>query len=204
MKKRMMAALAAATVMFAAPAAAQVTFTGTSAGCFGAACAPILGASVNGGLTYTGSSFNQTTDNTGFLALGGTSDGLGTFTLTGLTDTYTGDIFRLLVSFTAPTSTPSNTTFETLLQGTVTGMNAGGVFVNFDNAVRTFASSAGPFTFALNDVSISSNSATQIVSGQIQAAVPEPGTWAMMLIGFGGMGVALRRRRSATMISQIA
>lgn len=204
MKKRMMAALAAATVMFAAPAAAQVTFTGTSAGCFGAACAPILGASVNGGLTYTGSSFNQTTDNTGFLALGGSSDGLGTFTLSGLSDTYTGDIFRLLVSFTAPTSTPSNTTFETLLQGTVTGVNSGGVFVNFDNAVRTFASSAGPFTFALNDVSISSNSATQIVSGQIQAAVPEPGTWAMMLIGFGGMGVALRRRRSATMISQIA
>lgn len=26
-------------------------------------------------------------------------------------------------------------------------------------------------------------------------AVPEPGTWAMMLLGFGGMGVALRRRR---------
>ncbi|MES2904893.1 MAG: PEPxxWA-CTERM sorting domain-containing protein [Pseudomonadota bacterium] len=26
-------------------------------------------------------------------------------------------------------------------------------------------------------------------------AVPEPGTWAMMLIGFGGMGVAMRRRR---------
>ena len=204
MKKRMMVALAAATVMFAAPAAAQVNFIGTSAGCFGAFCAPTIGASVNGGLTFTGSSFNQTTDNTGFLALGGSSDGLGTFTLSGLSDTYTGDIFRLLVSFTAPTSTPSNTTFETLLQGTVTGVNSGGVFVNFDNAVRTFASSAGPFTFALNDVSISSNSATQIVSGQIQAAVPEPGTWAMMLIGFGGMGVALRRRRSATMISQIA
>lgn len=29
------------------------------------------------------------------------------------------------------------------------------------------------------------------------AAVPEPGTWAMMLIGFGAMGVALRRRRRA-------
>ena len=29
-------------------------------------------------------------------------------------------------------------------------------------------------------------------------AVPEPATWAMMLIGFGGMGVALRRRRRQT------
>jgi hypothetical protein len=27
-------------------------------------------------------------------------------------------------------------------------------------------------------------------------AVPEPGTWAMMLLGFAGVGVALRRRRS--------
>ena len=27
-------------------------------------------------------------------------------------------------------------------------------------------------------------------------AVPEPGTWAMMLIGFGAVGFALRRRRT--------
>jgi hypothetical protein len=35
-------------------------------------------------------------------------------------------------------------------------------------------------------------------------AVPEPGTWAMMLLGFGGMGVALRRRRKLTTIAQLA
>lgn len=29
------------------------------------------------------------------------------------------------------------------------------------------------------------------------SAVPEPGTWAMMLLGFGGMGYTLRRRRKA-------
>lgn len=32
---------------------------------------------------------------------------------------------------------------------------------------------------------------------QPTAAVPEPATWAMMLIGFGAMGVSIRRRRSA-------
>ena len=37
----------------------------------------------------------------------------------------------------------------------------------------------------------------------VQGAVPEPGTWAMMLIGFGGMGLALRRRRKP-MIPQTA
>ena len=35
-------------------------------------------------------------------------------------------------------------------------------------------------------------------------AVPEPGTWAMMLLGFGGMGVAMRRRRRSTLAQQMA
>jgi hypothetical protein len=26
-------------------------------------------------------------------------------------------------------------------------------------------------------------------------AVPEPSTWALMLVGFGGLGIAIRRRR---------
>jgi len=36
-----------------------------------------------------------------------------------------------------------------------------------------------------------------------QAAVPEPGTWAMMLLGFGGIGMVLRRRRRPA-LAQIA
>jgi hypothetical protein len=35
------------------------------------------------------------------------------------------------------------------------------------------------------------------------AAVPEPATWAMMLIGFGGIGLAMRRRRRPV-LTQIA
>ncbi len=38
----------------------------------------------------------------------------------------------------------------------------------------------------------------------VTPAVPEPGTWAMMLIGFGGVGVALRRRRKPNGLMQIA
>ena len=33
-----------------------------------------------------------------------------------------------------------------------------------------------------------------LVISQIQGAVPEPATWAMMMLGFGGLGFAMRRR----------
>jgi len=35
-------------------------------------------------------------------------------------------------------------------------------------------------------------------------SVPEPGTWAMMLLGFGAMGIAFRRRRTSATMPQIA
>lgn len=35
-------------------------------------------------------------------------------------------------------------------------------------------------------------------------AVPEPATWALMLLGFGGIGVAMRRSRRQAMLQQMA
>ena len=34
----------------------------------------------------------------------------------------------------------------------------------------------------------------------MSASVPEPGAWALMLVGVGGMGVALRARRKAVAV----
>ena len=37
-----------------------------------------------------------------------------------------------------------------------------------------------------------------VASGELVQAVPEPSTWAMMLFGFGAMGMALRRKNAVT------
>jgi hypothetical protein len=61
-------------------------------------------------------------------------------------------------------------------------------------------------TFLINDNNMLGNSfamswamdcANDVIQGQISAAVPEPSTWAMMLIGFAGLGYTARRRRIA-------
>jgi hypothetical protein len=43
-----------------------------------------------------------------------------------------------------------------------------------------------------------------VVRVTVTPAVPEPGTWAMMLLGFGAMGVAVRRSRKSKAIAQLA
>ena len=51
-----------------------------------------------------------------------------------------------------------------------------------------------PTFFALDNVSVTA----------VNGAVPEPATWAMMLIGFGAMGVSMRRRRRTNTLLQTA
>ena len=66
-----------------------------------------------------------------------------------------------------------------------------------------FSGAPGNPTFNLgtfNLFSIANGNSTLTISRAVTvAAVPEPATWAMMLLGFGGIGVAMRRRRHATL-----
>ena len=77
---------------------------------------------------------------------------------------------------------------------------------NFDNGIVEFWSlsslflEAGQYTLSING----NNNSTGSLGGTITInAVPEPGTWAMMLLGFGAAGYAMRRRR-APVLAQAA
>lgn len=65
-------------------------------------------------------------------------------------------------------------------------LNSSGVFANVWVIGATYSNPDQRFdAFKLRSVTV-------------DAAVPEPGTWAMMLIGFGAIGTAMRRARRAT------
>ena len=65
---------------------------------------------------------------------------------------------------------------------------------NTNPVVNFLLSGADVSAFASLRLTSSSN-AFEIDNVAINSAVPEPGTWAMMLLGFGAVGFAMRRRR---------
>ena len=78
---------------------------------------------------------------------------------------------------------------------TSSGITTNAINVGFNN----FLSGTG-----LVNGNIIIGSTTASVMAGTTAAVPEPGTWATMLIGFGAMGVAMRRRRRTNNLLQAA
>ena len=71
-------------------------------------------------------------------------------------------------------------------------------YTNFaTTAVASGASTNLVFNFR-HDPSFFHLDNVSVTPGRVTGAVPEPATWAMMLIGFGAIGVSLRRRRKVT------
>jgi PEP-CTERM motif len=106
---------------------------------------------------------------------------------------------------------------------TVNGVNAIETLRDI-NGVICFTENVGTCgateTWALNNVAITGGALNEIIvtgisrgngsyGGNIAfapntASVPEPATWAMMLLGFAGIGWQLRRKRSGAALSQFA
>ena len=65
---------------------------------------------------------------------------------------------------------------------------------------RSTFGSGGSFSLLLQDATFGTPGSAR-VSGTftyVSPSVPEPGTWAMMLLGFGAVVFAMRRRRTPT------
>ena len=139
---------------------------------------------------------------------GPTVSGNGTFTTSDTAMTVGGQTAYQILSvtgtvnglaITAPTGTYGNyfTTGPSFLDGSGTSFTvAGGGRVDFFNQ-----SSNG--IYRVNTFSPGSSNFVTATSLSI-AAVPEPGTWALMLLGFGGIGFAMRHRRGLPRLAQVA
>jgi hypothetical protein len=89
-----------------------------------------------------------------------------------------------------------------LLNGVALNTNGGGT----DGGFTSFAAAAGSgfiagkntLTFQVDNFAQSSGNPSGLNVEFLSSAggVPEPATWAMMLVGFGGLGAAMRSRRS--------
>lgn len=185
------------------------TFTVDFTGQVNGVPAPQLGATL--GMTLTGISadlksytFNYTLSNDstvaarlrsfGFNVIGGTVKGAsasGPFSRTGLGDNFPEGVGKLSVCFRMN----SNGNCTGGKDGLLAGQSGSGT-LTLALAAPANSLSLDDFTVRYQSINPAVNGATSGVGiGTVQAAVPEPTTWAMLLIGFAGVGGLLRRRK---------
>lgn len=125
------------------------------------------------------------------------SRGFTAQTITGITGTFNGSsITGLATPFGA--NNLYYLTGPSFVDGSGLGfITAAGTSVNlfFQDSARSFRiNTTGPFT----------SSFVSARSSAVAAAVPEPGTWLMMLAGFGLVGMGLRFSRSRRVLGKVA
>jgi hypothetical protein len=127
---------------------------------------------------------------------------------------YTLDYSKVLASISSSTGNVSGQAFDYIFSGpALSGLTIFGA--HFGNQPDA-GSQTNISALWLVDLGATSTHTITITNGQgvsgaqifaTSPAVPEPATWAMMLLGFGGIGMAMRRnrsRRSGTALMQIA
>jgi hypothetical protein len=175
-----------------APALAQVTYTGS--GSVGSTGTYNLSVTTDGALGSLSDS-----DITDFTIM--ITDSHGSLTLTplnagveiggGLSATSTDLLFDFSSSGYALFQNPAPGSSENFLcfAGQICGSSSGAINLLVGN----------DFPGGVSTTAMSGN----VVIASVAGAVPEPATWALMLVGFGGIAFALRRRKAVSAVPQL-
>jgi hypothetical protein len=206
MRKTVLALTAVAAGGFAAtPAMAGVTFNtdGSTLSCNGVVnCVQVTPTSVSfDGLTLSyvaGTGFDI--QPTSFVNLGAVdATGTGTFDLTGL-------LLSITINQTVPGGTgtlPGGDLFGIITGNqsgaTITWLSGGVTIDGYNYSVTNNPLAIVPPTSCVPGTDVCG---VTTIQGQV-SGVPEPAAWALMLVGFAGVGLALRRRRKP-MLAQLA
>ena len=165
----------------------QGTFNGggqTAAGVFDSS--ENLDADANGQAVISATDGSVLNDLT-FSLTNGSTFGVATFNLSAAGTALANEATSVSISFIDAAGVSAAQTFAINTNGS-----------NFFGISGTAGERFTGFTFAGNPTTTGIADFRQLRLGNVQsavAAVPEPGTWAMMLLGFGAIGASMRRRK---------
>lgn len=141
-------------------------------------------ALVQGGMNGTFSFIN-----TSAITIGDTTFAAGSNLLTGI---FTGGSITGLAGGNAASFTASSVTFTSDFIN-LSGVTSSSFAIALDNATPAITATPGTALDGFRARATGSFSADDLVAG----AIPEPGSWMMLIVGFGLAGIALRRPHSA-------
>ncbi len=119
----------------------------------------------------------------------------GEFSLSTLGSTGTNDYYFEIQS---PGNSASSFLSDFNVSGNVTSQVVGVTSLLTSNAASPISTSFNLTPGTVYDLQVSGTAGTSFIANvQAVSAAPEPATWALMVLGIGAIGVAMRRSRQA-------